>query len=273
MSEQMTFARRTPSGLVVSHSPADVFDGWKGQDERWMFVSPHDDDVAIGAGVTLLAALAENLRADVVVTTDGRMGYCRLPQRRSIAQVRHAEAQKAYTEMGLAPDRLHFLHFPDCHLNPYRGRHFATIGDPTELEGASGLQNAFPQILRQVRPSRVFLPTISDLHPDHRIVNEEMQISLFHAQGKIWPELGDPIADVPRVYEYACYCDFPEPPQLKIAGPAWMLERKLKAIRHFASQEQIDLLVEEQRKAGPAEYIREVSFKFYSPKQYESLFQ
>ena len=89
------------------------------------------------------------------------------------------------------------------------------IGDPTEVEGASGLQNAYPHVLRQVRPTRVFLPTITDLHPDHRIVNEEMLISLFHAQGSIWPELGPPVAVVPAVYEYATYCDFPEAPQLR----------------------------------------------------------
>ncbi len=272
MAEGITYYRRTPGGLVVTPRIHEICDRWQGDAECWMFVSAHDDDVVIGAGLAFQAALAEGITAHAVVTTDGRMGYCRFPQRRTIAQIRQAEARKAYESLGLAPERLHFLGFPDCNLNPYRGRHFATIGDPTEVEGASGLQNAFPHILRQIRPTRVFLPTISDLHPDHRIVNEEMLISLFHAQGSIWPELGEPVPSVPLVYEYATYCDFPEPPQLRIAGPAAMLERKLDAIRAFASQEQIDLLVAEQRRAGPSEYLREVHFKFYAPKEYESLF-
>ena len=81
------------------------------------------------------------------------------------------------------------------------------------------MQNAITYALRQIRPNRVFLPTSADLHPDHQIVHEEVLISLFHAQGNIWPELGEPIAEVPKVYEFACYCDFPEPPQIRIETP------------------------------------------------------
>jgi LmbE family N-acetylglucosaminyl deacetylase len=272
MAEKITYYRRTPQGVEVTGRIDALWPDWKPGREIWMFVAPHDDDIVTGAGVTFQVGLALGAEVHAVVTTDGRMGYCRMPQRRTIAAIRRREAEQSFQILGLPPERLHFLCFPDCNLNPYRGRHFATIGDPTEVEGASGLQNAFPHILRQIQPTRVFLPTIADLHPDHRIVNEEMLISLFHAQGAIWPELGTPIETVPAVYEYATYCDFPEPPQLRIAAPDRMLETKLNAIRAYVSQEQIDVLIDVQRKAGPVEYIREVKFNFYSPQQYESLF-
>lgn len=272
MAEGITYYRRTPGGMVKSNEAAAVFDQWRPQKEVWMFVAPHDDDIICGAGVFFQVALAEGVEVHAVITTDGRMGYCRFPQRRTISQIRAAEAEQSFGILGLPRANLHFLHFPDCNLNPYRGRHFTTIGDPTELEGASGLQNAYPHILRQIRPTRVFLPTITDLHPDHRIVNEEMQISLFHAQGDIWPELGERIELIPQVYEYATYCDFPEPPQLRIEGTPAMLDKKLEGIRSYASQRQIELLVDVQRKAGPVEYIREVHFKFYSPQAYHNLF-
>jgi len=272
MAQAITYYRRTPGATLVTANIAELFPNWQGRQERWMFVSPHDDDVVTGAGLTFQTGLAEGAEVHAVVTTDGRMGYCKFTQRRSIPDIREAEAARSFQILGLPPQNLHLLHFPDCNLNPYRGRHFATIGDPTEVEGASGLQNAYPHILRQVRPTRVFLPTPTDLHPDHRIVHEEMLISLFHAQGNIWPELGPPIESIPAVYEYATYCDFPEPPQLRIVTPEAMLETKLQAIKTYASQEQIDVLIEVQRQAGPQEYIREVKFNFYSPKQYESLF-
>jgi hypothetical protein len=51
-----------------------------------------------------------------------------------------------------------------------------------------------------------------------------------------------------------------------------MLDTKLDAIRAYRSQEQIEVLVEVQRSAGPVEYLREVQFNFYSPQQYEGLF-
>jgi LmbE family N-acetylglucosaminyl deacetylase len=273
MVEGVTYCRRTPGPLRATADIGEFLPDWKGNRECWMFVAPHDDDIVTGAGLTFQAALAEGIEVHAVVTTDGRMGYCRMTQRRTIAEVRHAEAERSFQTLGLPLERLHFLKFPDCNLNPYRGRHFATIGDPTEVEGASGLQNAYPHILRQVRPTRVFLPTSTDLHPDHRIVNEEMLISLFHAQGSIWPELGPPIETVPAVYEYATYCDFPEAPQLRITGTPAMLQRKLDAIKAYASQEQIEVLIAVQREVGPVEYLREVQFNFYAPKQYEKLFK
>jgi LmbE family N-acetylglucosaminyl deacetylase len=273
MAPGVTYYRRTPEATLVTPNIAEFLPDWQGPRERWMFVAAHDDDIVTGAGLMFQVALAEGIQVHAVVTTDGRMGYCKFTQRRSITGIRHAEAERSFQILGLPLERLHFLYFPDCNLNPYRGRHFATIGDPTEVEGASGLQNAYPHILRQIRPTRLFLPTVSDLHPDHRIANEEMLISMFHAQGNIWPELGPPIEAVPAVYEYATYCDFPEPPQLRITTSQVMLENKLQAIRAYESQEQIDLLVEVQRQAGPQEYIREVKFRFYSPRQYEALFE
>ncbi|GAB4133202.1 MAG: PIG-L family deacetylase [Thermogutta sp.] len=272
MAGGIIYGRRTPEGPRHSGDIADAFSSWNAEHETWLFISPHDDDVVIGAGITLQAALAEGVAAHVVITTDGRMGYCRLPQRRTITRIRADESREAYRTLGLPLEQLEFLGFPDCNLNPYRGRHFTTIGDPTEMEGASGLQNAFPYIIRRLRPTRVFLPTPTDLHPDHRIVYEEALISLFHAQGNIWPELGQPIAQVPQVYEYATYCDFASPPQIRIVAPPDFLDRKLSAIRAFSSQEQIEVLVEVQRRTGPVEYIREVAFNFYSPEKYADLF-
>ncbi len=272
MASGITYSKRTAAGVRHSTAIADIFHDWSGEHENWLFISPHDDDVVIGAGITLQAALAEGVTTHVVITTDGRMGYCRLPQRRTIARIRGDESREAYRILGLALEHLDFLGFPDCNLNPYRGRHFATIGDPTEMEGASGLQNAFPYIFRRIRPTRVFLPTPTDLHPDHRIVYEEALISLFHAQGNIWPELGLPITKIPGVYEYATYCDFATPPQIRLAASAEHLERKLNAIRAFSSQEQIAALVEVQRRVGPVEYIREIEFNFYSPEKYAEIF-
>jgi len=272
MAHGITYSRRRDGKTLTSERIGDIFTPWQPEGERWLFLSAHDDDIVAGAGVTFQAAIAEGVEVHALVTTDGRMGYCRLPQRPIIADVRRQEAQESFKLLNLPPERLHFLGFPDCNLNPYRGRRLTTKGDPTEIEGASGLQNAYPYMLRKIRPTRVFVPTITDLHPDHRIVNEEMLISLFHAQGKIWPELGDPIEQIPAVYEYATYCDFPEPPQIRIVGPQSMLETKLQAILAYASQEQIEVLIDVQREVGPVEYVREVAFNFYSPQQYHSLF-
>ena len=272
MSSCITYIRRTPEGLITTSNIAELFPDWRGRDECWMFVSPHDDDVIIGAGLTFQVGLAVGAKVHAVVVTDGRMGYCRFEQRRNIVKIRRAETEHAYVSLGLPAENLRFIECPDCNLNAYRGRHFTTIGAPTEIEGAGGMQNAITYALRQIRPNRVFLPTNTDLHPDHQIVHEETLISLFHAQGNIWPELGMPIAEVPKVYEFACYCDFPEPPQIRIDATPMMLEAKLDGIRAFASQEQIESVVSIQRNVGAIEYLRELAFHFYNPEQYHPLF-
>jgi LmbE family N-acetylglucosaminyl deacetylase len=274
LAANFAYSRRTPDGLVRKTSDiGQLFSDWRGPDECWLFVSPHDDDVVIGGGLTLQTGLAEGAQVHAMVVTDGRMGYCRLEQRRTIVKIRRAEAEKAYQALGLPPDHLRMIECPDCYLNAYRGRHFTTIGEPTEIEGAGGMQNAFTHTLRQVRPNRVFLPTSADVHPTHQIVHEELLISLFHAQGSIWPELGPPISEVPKVYEFAVYCDFPEAPQIRIETPPELLETKLAAISTFASQEQIGSLVKIQRGVGPVEYLRELAFHFYSPQKYHAMFQ
>jgi LmbE family N-acetylglucosaminyl deacetylase len=297
VTANVRYTRRTGDELLTTSNVAELFADWRGPAERWMFVSPHDDDVVIGAGLTFQAGLAEGATVHAVVVTDGRMGYCQFDRRREIIGIRHAEAERSYQILGLpagdCPDfrvsengtvpfdaakttrptyHLRFLGFPDCSLNPYRGRHFAADGEPTAIAGGGGLQNALTHALRQIRPNRVFLPTSADLHPDHRIVHEETLISLFHAQGNIWPELGEPIAEVPKVYEFACYCDFPQPPAIRIDATPAMLETKLDAIRAFASQQQVELVVDIQRNIGAIEYLRDLGFRFYAPEQYHPLF-
>jgi LmbE family N-acetylglucosaminyl deacetylase len=271
MSATIQYARRTTGGLLTTSCIAELLDDWRGPAECWLFVSPHDDDIVLGGGLVFQVGIAEGAQVHAALVTDGRMGYCRIEQRDSIAAIRAEEAKKSFAILGLPPERLHFLGYPDGQLVACRGAFFAN-GDSGRADESCGMQISLTRLLRQVRPTRVFLPTSSDLHPDHRIVHEELMISLFHAQGGIWPQLGEAIAEVPRVYELAIYCDFPEPPQIRVETPASMLETKLQAILAYASQEQISALVEIQRATGPIEYIRELKFRFYAPQQYNELF-
>ena len=271
MSDTIQYVRRMPGGLLTTSSIAEVFDDWRGPAESWLFVSPHDDDVVLGGGLVFQVGIAAGAEVHAAVVTDGRMGYCHIEQRESIATIRAAEAGKSFAILGLPPQRLHFLGYADGQLATCRGAFFAD-GEAGSAEQRLGMQIVFSRLLRQVRPTRVFLPTSSDLHPDHRIVHEELMISLFHAQGGIWPQLGAPIAKVPRVYEMAVYCDFPEPPQIRVGTPPSMLETKLEAVLAYASQEQIGELVEIQRAGGPVEFLRELEFRFYTPQRYEALF-
>jgi LmbE family N-acetylglucosaminyl deacetylase len=239
--------------------------------ETWLFVSPHDDDLVIGAGLWMQAAVKAGVDVQILVVTDGRMGYCTLEQRDHIADIRRKETFKSFGILGVPKENIAYVGYPDGALYTLQGRRHAQPGE-AHIEGYVGLQNSFTYHLRRTRPHRVFVPTIADLHPDHQVTNNELRISIFHAAGAIWPELGEPLADVPKVYELAIYCDFPEAPQLEVQAEASEFETKLKGIATYQSQLQIARIVNGIRNAGPYEYLRELNFKFYSPSNHKQAF-
>jgi len=106
----------------------------------------------------------------------------------------------------------------------------------------------------------------------NRAVNTDLLISIFHAQGQIWPELGPPVSFVPKLYEYPTYNDFAAPPTMRVRVSEDLVEKRLAGIALFKSQLQIDLLVNELRRAGGNEYLYELTFEVFSAKKYESLF-
>ncbi len=236
----------------------------------WLFVSPHDDDLCIGAGLTMQAARQTGIDVQVLIVTDGRLGYCRAEHRDTIAKIRRAETYESFEMLGIARDRVTYINYPDGGLTSYIGRRAARNLEPA-IEGYVGLQNAFTYYLREFRPTCVFVPTPTDLHPDHQITHNELLISLFHASGDIWPELGAPLA-VPQLFELAIYCDFADAPNLEVRGNDDVFQHKLRSIEAYRSQLQIASLVDTIRQDGPYEYLRDVHFRLYSSKKYRPLF-
>lgn len=275
MDTPVIFDRRFEAGTPISScNPADIFDDWKGTNERWLFVAPHDDDIVCGCGITFLASLACGIETFAGVVTNGGMGYCRPEHKNIIADLRKVECVESFRQLGLSESHLYFLNHDDGSLYQQAGRRFfdpLTSTGPN-IEGATGLQNSFTWLLRQVCPTRLFIPSITDLHSDHRLTNSEMIISVFHAQGKIWPELGEPIPQIPTIYEYATYSNFLTPPSLRVRVSQEIFQKKIDSLRAYKSQEQIEMMIDLQQQTGPKEFIREVRFDLYQPEECNKLF-
>ncbi|MEN6384310.1 MAG: PIG-L family deacetylase [Phycisphaerales bacterium] len=256
---------------------ADTLEGvsrhWMKGKERFLFISPHDDDIVLGAGLFIQLVQQEKVPVYILIVTDGAMGYCSSEQKNTISEIRRKETLQCYKTLGVPEENIIWLGFPDCRLNYYRGRSPAKSEDSMAISGFTGLQNSFTKWIRKIAPTQCFLPTSTDLHPDHRIVHEEFLISLFHSAGNIWPELGEQIERVPYVHELGVYCDFPKPPRLRIRTKNSLLDKKLDAIAAFKSQEQIGSLIEIVKKSGPFEYLRELEFKLYQPASYYEMFE
>lgn len=266
------FVRLVGAERRVGSTLAEVSRHWQQSRECFLFVSPHDDDVIIGGSLMIQSALKEKVPVYVAVVTDGAMGYCSMDEKDTISDIRRRETFESFKVLGVPKKNIFWLGFPDCQLANYRGRRPALADDAAQSQGFTGMQNAFTELLRRVRPNQVFMPTRADLHPDHVIVHEELMISCFHAAGSIWPELGEPLENIPYLHELAIYCNFPTPPKLRLHAPDWAMEKKLQAVAEFRSQKQIAGLVESLKKNGPWEYLRPLEFSLYNPAVYREMF-
>ena len=266
------FDRRTERGTVTSTRPGAVWSDWQGDHERWLFVSAHDDDIVFGAGLTLLAAIQKKISTYAAVFSNGEMGYCSFAHRGKIAEIRKAETLESFRRLGMPRKHLYQFGFGDGCLFARAGRAWATEGDPNAIEGGTGLQNTMTWLLRQVCPTRIFLHNRADIHPDHRAVHTDMVISIFHAQGTIWPELGKPIKKIPKLYEYATYSDFVTPPTMRTRVSPEIVEKRLNACAAFESQTQVELILDGLRRAGGNEYILEMEFDIIKPGKYDDIF-
>ena len=187
MGSTVLFDRRSDNGLLTSSNPGDVFPNWKGDEERWLFLSPHDDDIICGCGLTFIASLFCGIKTYAGVVTNGKMGYCTPEERETIADVRREECTNSFRSLGLPKENLFFLNHDDGSLNLQAGRRHATgaPGEGPAIAGGAGVTNSLVWLMRKTRPTRLFVPTITDLHPDHKFTNSEAMMSIFHAQGSI----------------------------------------------------------------------------------------
>ena len=80
-----------------------------GERETWLFVSPHDDDLVIGAGLWMQAAVQAGVDVQVLVVTDGRMGYCTPDQRDRIADIRKAETYESFAILGVPREQIAYI--------------------------------------------------------------------------------------------------------------------------------------------------------------------
>lgn len=268
-----TLFKRENDIISKSTELKDIFEDYKENKEHWVFIMPHDDDAVLGSGILMQKARQENVAITVIITTDGSMGYNDVSLKDEIVEIRRMETNESFALLDIDKKDIVWLDFPDCSVKLHVGRRTASKGDPCIIEGCTGLQNAYTYYLRKYAPTRVFIATGQDLHPDHKIVHEEALISVFQSCNGIWLDLGLPAGIFPDIYEMAIYCDFDGIPDIKITATDEILDKKLEAISVYRSQGSIiDKLVEKVKAAGPVEYFKKVSFALYSPENYKGVF-
>jgi LmbE family N-acetylglucosaminyl deacetylase len=164
---------------------------------RLLVIAPHPDDETLGAGglIQRVRANGGSVRVIVVTSGDALSQGVELTDRttsptpndfRRYGRLRETESAKAVAELGLSPEHITFLGFPDdglCRLaSRYlsaRSRRFESpythrVEPPLTERFMSGVayrgvdvRREFERILLTFRPTIVAVPDARDEHPDH----------------------------------------------------------------------------------------------------------
>lgn len=176
--------------------------------DRILIVAPHVDDEAIAAGGYALDAIANGAEVFVVYLTAGDCARfsARLLHKTldptasnylSVGKTRIAEAHAAMKLLGLPPDHLFILGYPDRGLR-------AMVDNPDAIVRSSGtrahevpyddalspgsqykIENAISdlkQVIELTRPTTVVAPVPFDQHPDHAATAEIVDFALDELQ-------------------------------------------------------------------------------------------
>ncbi|MFA5043978.1 MAG: PIG-L family deacetylase [Kiritimatiellia bacterium] len=186
--------------------------------DRVLVMAPHPDDESLGCGGVIQAAVERRIPARVVFFTygDNNQWSFVLYRKHPVLEpkavegmglMRRDEAIQAAHLLGLETNQLTFLGYPDfgaLHIwNDCWGAHppyksmltrTTTVPYPNALRpgarytGEDILQD-LTTILRDFRPTKIFISHPADLNPDHRALYLFMRVALWNLESELRPEL------------------------------------------------------------------------------------
>jgi LmbE family N-acetylglucosaminyl deacetylase len=174
-----------------------LFPDWE-KGEKVAFLSPHDDDVVLGAGYLLKAVLESGGLPLVFIFCQGDAGYSAIEDKNTIVKTRKKEAIRAYRMLGVDEGNLFHSDIPDFSLPPYINR---------DLPRGKGLFEEQVRIFRKERVSRVVFASGFYEHWDHTAVYLMGIYTSPQAGDPILADLGKPYAPK-SYYVYSVWGDF-----------------------------------------------------------------
>ena len=249
-----------------------LFPEWK-KGEKVAFLSPHDDDVVLGAGYLLRAVLESGGIPLVFIFCKGDAGYSSVEDKEAIVKTRKKETIKAYTMLGVQEGNLFHSDIPDFSLPPYVNRN---------LPRGKGLFEEQIRLFRKEKVERVVFASGFYEHWDHTAVYQMGIYTSPQAGDPILADLGEPFAPK-SYYIYSVWGDF-EPdksvPDDIRADKGILADRELEhslreAIQAFSSQKKIFQTIVDHREkrkseSGYLELYKTMSVR--SPIEYEAYF-
>ena len=243
--------------------------------DRILILAPHPDDEVLGCGGVIQKAVEMKLPLRIVFFTYGdnnqwsfivyrKHPVLRRKGARGMGLVRHDEALAATQTLGVPPEQLTFLGYPDFRtlniwyahwgnrrpaksmLTRVKSVPYANAFRPgAPYKGEEVLQD-LETILREFKPTKIFVSHPGDHHPDHRSFYLFTRVALWDLEKEMKPAL------YPYLIHYKGWpkprgyypLESSEPPQLFKEKIPWQtlslkpeeIERKHSAIKKHQSQ-------------------------------------
>jgi len=213
-----------------------LFPEWQ-EGETVAFLSPHDDDVLLGAGYLLKATVENRGIPLLLVFCSGDAGYSNPEEKDTITQRRRQEAIQAYGALGVKEENIHSYDIPDFSLMPSVNRN---------LIEKKGLFEEQVRLFREERVSRVVFSSGYFEHWDHTAVFYMGIYTSPQAGDPVLADFGEPFAAQSH-YVYSVWGDFEhsgsEPGQIRadkgIIVKEEIEEEIRRSIQQFTSQRKI----------------------------------
>lgn len=248
------------------------------KNEHFVFITAHDDDPIIGAGVLLKLLTHYKIPVSIVITSDGCMGYQSEKHKGdAIIKERVSETYRAYDVLGVSRENIVFLNYPDSNLHKYLGRKKASILDYLSTKrkyikkGHIGLLNSMVYYLRKYRATKVFIHTKNDYHPDHKLVFDQCYWSNFFSASNYWPDLGKGFQKVPDLYEYFVYASLSSEPDFQIDSFE-ASKYRLDSIKQYKSQGEIHGIVNELKESESFDWFCKLKYEKADKSKLKSFF-
>ena len=271
MTQNFNFKRREANRKIETYSTfSEAFNCEPTSPMKCLFITPHDEDTLIGAGLLLRAAVQSGIKVKLLVTCDASQRYSNINNQNDIGEIKRKEAILSYFSLGIKD--IEFLNFPDMNLQYFVGRIEACDDDISIIKDHSGLQNSYTYYIRQFNPNLIFVSNPLDSYPDHRTVFDEVMSSVVQSATDIWPELGEPLKKLPRIIEFPVNRNLAEPPDIKLESNETEKNKKIEALRYFKSQTPLRPFIQNIVAHPPEEYFRCLDHHFFEPAKYRALF-
>ncbi len=214
---------------------------------RLLILAPHCDDETLSSAGLILAAQRAGLQVRVVIATNGdgylfatmqdfRKIYPKPADFIRLGEIRQQESLKALAILGIQPDQVIFLSYPDrgtpalwndywAASNPYRSPYsrdtkspYSITYNPKSVYAGVDYLADLTSIIEAYRPDLVVYPHPQDVHPDHWGLNvfSRLAITLIHHK--------DPTYQPTELTYLVHRPDFPEikglRPQASLTPPA-----------------------------------------------------